>query len=301
MSNLFQIKSISQLHKIIGQKPPKHPSISFIKFSDMAFSSQMNFEGASTDFYIISLKMSSGKLKYGRQNYDFEEGTLTFSAPNQVLYPSHLISDVYNDDGWSLFFSPDLLHGTDLGQKIDQYKFFSYDVNEALHISDIEKQKLLECVLNIVDEYSQNIDQHTQGLIASNLELLLNYCKRFYDRQFFTRKPQNSNIINKIESLLQAYFESDSPMLEGLPTVKYCAEKVHLSPNYLSDLLRIETGKTTKEHIDYFLIKKAKHLLLKRELSVSEIAYELGFEHPKSFSKLFKKRTGFSPSEFKMN
>ena len=299
MSNILHIKSISQLHKFIGCAPPKHPAISLIKFSEMHLPSEMNFDGGSTEFYIVSLKTSPGKLKYGREYYDFEEGTLTFSAPNQVMYPDHLVSDILDDGGWSLIFHPDLLFGTTLGSKINTYQFFSYDVNEALHISDQEKQKITECLANIVDEYSQNIDRHAQEIIVSNLELLLNYCKRFYDRQFSTRKKQNSLVVNKIEKLLMSYFDSDLPSKMGLPGVKYCAEQMNLSPNYLSDLLKKETGKNTKEHIDYYLINKAKNLLLGKELSISEIAYDLGFEQPKSFSKLFKKKTGFTPKEFR--
>jgi len=301
MSNIIHIKSISQLHKFMGYAAPKHPAVSFIKFSEMNLSAEMDFDRASADFYIISLKTKSGQLKYGRDYYDFEEGTLTFSAPNQVMYPSHLISDINDDEGWSLFFHPDILFGTELGDKINGYNFFSYDVNEALHISDNEKQKITESIRNIVDEYNQNLDQHSQEIIVSNLELLLNYCKRFYDRQFLTRKKQNSVVVNEVERLLSKYFDSDKPSILGLPTVKYCADQVNLSPNYLSDLLKNETGKNTKEHIDYFLVNKAKNLLLGNEMSISEIAYALGFEQSKSFSKLFKKRTGITPKEFRLN
>jgi AraC-like DNA-binding protein len=301
MSNIIHITSLSQLHKILGCAAPNHPSISFVKFSEMDFTTDMDFEGASNECFTISLKSSSGQLKYGRNYYDFDEGTLIFSAPNQIIYPSHLMSDFNAEDGWSLFFHPDLLFGTPLGNKINDYNFFSYDVNEALHISDNEKRKINECVQNIVDEYSQNLDLHSQQLIVSNLELLLNYCKRFYDRQFITRKKHNSAIINELEKLLKNYFDSDKPLKLGLPTVKYCAEQVNLSPNYLSDLLKKETGKNTKEHIDFYLILKAKNLLLSGVKTISEIAYALGFEQPKSFSKLFKKRTGVTPKEFKLN
>lgn len=301
MSNILYIKSISELHKVLNCAPPKHPLISLVKFSEISLNMDMNLGGGTTDFYIISLKELAGQLKYGRQYYDFEEGTLTFSSPNQVMYPSHLMSDIRDDAGWSLIFHPDLLYGTKLFQSIDGYRFFSYDVNEALHISDGERKKISECIQNIVDEYSQNIDHHSQELIVSNLELLLNYCSRFYDRQFLTRRKQSSHVVSCLEQVLKDYFDSDKPSIIGLPTVKFCAEQVNLSPNYLSDLLRVETGKTTKEHIDYFLIKKAKDLLLRNELSISEIAYMLGFEHPKSFSKLFKKKIGITPKEFRLN
>lgn len=258
-----------------------------------------NFDGANTEFYVISFKTSKGKVKYGRNYYDFEEGTMLFTAPNQVLYPSHLTQDFDFEEGWSLFFHPDLFHHYDLGKRINSYNFFSYETNEALHLSDSEKQKIMACLQNITEEYSQNIDRHSQELIVSNLELLLNYCKRFYDRQFYTRSKQNKDIVIQIEKLLLDYFNSDKPTLIGLPTVKYCANQVNLSPNYLSDLLKKETGKNTKEHIDYYLLKKAKTLLLGSSLNISEIAYDLGFEYPKSFSKLFKKKMGITPNQYR--
>ncbi|UTW62834.1 helix-turn-helix domain-containing protein [bacterium SCSIO 12741] len=301
MTNIVHIQSISQLHKFMGHSKPMHPAVSFVRFSEMNVPKDLTFEKASAEFYIISLKTMPGQLKYGRNYYDFEEGTLTFSAPNQVMYPSHLMADIEDVEGWSLFFHPDILFGTQLGKTIHDYSFFSYDVNEALHLSDAERQKIEDCIQNIVDEYNQNLDRHSQELIVSNLELLLNYCHRFYDRQFFTRKKQNHGVVSEIESLLSSYFNSEAPLSKGLPSVKYCADHVNLSPNYLSDLLKKETGKSTKEHIDYFLIDKAKNLLLNSELNISEIAYELGFEQPKSFSNLFKKKTGVSPKEFRLN
>ena len=210
MPKILHIKSISELHKFLGYSPPKHPAISLIRFSEINLDIEFNFEGGTTDFYIVSLKESAGQLKYGREYYDFEEGTLTFSSPNQVVYPSHLIADIQDDAGWSLIFHPDLLFGTRLFQTIDTYKFFSYDVHEALHISDIEKKKITECIQNILDECNQNIDHHSQELIVSNLELLLNYCKRFYDRQFLTRRKQSSNVVSALENILKTYFDSDT-------------------------------------------------------------------------------------------
>lgn len=300
MTNFLHIKSISQLHQFIGKEKPKHPAISFIRFSDMEFTAdEFPFDGVNVEFYVISFKTTSGQLKYGRDYYDFEEGTMTFTAPNQVLHPSHLIEDMQDMEGWSLFFHPDILFGTELGDKMGDYHYFSYKVNEALHLSEVEQQRIQECIRNIVEEYSLNIDQHTQELIVSNLKLLLDYCKRFYDRQFYTRTKQNKEIAVQVEQLLKTYFNSEKPANLGLPTVKYCAEQVNLSPNYLSDVLKKETGKNTKEHIDYYLINKAKKMLLGSSLNVSEIAYDLGFEQPKSFSKLFKKREGISPKEFR--
>ncbi|MCG8332705.1 MAG: helix-turn-helix transcriptional regulator [Chitinophagales bacterium] len=300
MNQLFNIKSISELHRILGCPPPKHPAISFLNFAEMNVATDISETiKANTDFYIISLKAAQGSMKYGRNHYDFEEGTLLFTAPNQVLSPSNLIEDMDDTCGWSLFFHPDLLYHSDLGKKISQYSFFTYEANEALHLSEDEKSKILDCIGNITEEYNQNIDQHSQDLILSNLELLLNYCRRFYDRQFYTRRKYNKDIVVQIERLLLEYFNSDKPGLLGLPSVKYCAEQVNLSPNYLSDLLKKETGKNTKEHINYYLLEKAKALLLSSELNINEIAYDLGFEYSKSFGKLFKKKVGITPKEYR--
>lgn len=301
MNNFISINSISELHRMLGFEKPKHPAISFIPFSKMNLPQDINFDGANTEFYIISLKTTKGHMKYGRNYYDFEEGTMIFTAPNQVLHPSSMVSDTVDTEGWSLFFHPDLIHNSDLGNKINEYSYFLYETDEALHLSDTEKSKILNCIDNIVEEYSQNIDQHSQELIVSNLELLLNYCKRFYDRQFYTRANQHKGVVLQIETLLKKHFSSNTSEKLGLPTVKHCAEQVNLSPNYLSDLLKKETGKNTKEHIDYFLIDRAKTLLLNSDLQISEIAYDLGFEYPKSFSKLFKKRVGITPKEYRIS
>ena len=302
MSNIFTIDSVSQIHQMLGCEPPKHPSISYMPFSEMNIPKDAVFEKVNVNFYIISLKSAKGKMRYGRNYYDFEEGTLLFTSPNQVLYPDHLMDDFQDEEGWSLIVHPDLLFGTDLGNRMYEYHYFSYEVNEALHLSESEQQKIKACISNIVEEYSNNLDGHSQELIVSNLELLLNYCKRFYNRQFLTRTKQNKSIVTQIEQLLKDYFNSEKPAVLGLPTVKYCAQEVNLSPNYLSDLLKKETGKNTKQHIDFYLISKAKKTLLSTSLTINEIAYDLGFEQPKSFSKLFKKKEGISPNAFrKMN
>ncbi len=302
MSPLYNIKSISELHRFVGCPPPKHPLISFLKFSKMNIPENISDSiGANVGFYIISFKTVEGSMKYGRNTYDFEEGTLLFTSPNQVLFPSHLTEGFNDYEGWSLFFHADILHYSDLGNKVDQYSFFDYDSNEALHLSEDEKNKILKCIDNITEEYNQNMDQHSPSLIATNLELLLNYCSRFYGRQFITRSPHQKDVVTRIEFLLKSYFDSDKPLKTGLPTVKYCAESVNLSANYLSDLLKKETGKSTKEHIDYHLIRKAKSALLSSENSISQIAYDLGFEYTQYFSKLFKKKTGFTPNEYRIN
>jgi AraC-like DNA-binding protein len=285
---------------MLGHQPPKHPYISFLKFSDMNFLSQITLDKVNVNLYCISLKSAKGKLRYGRGYYDYEEGTLLFSSPNQLLAADHISDDFNTEEGWTLLFHPDLLIGTDLGKKIQTYNFFSYEIDESLHVSETEHKKIEDCIENIIEEYCQNLDGHSQDLIVSNLDLLLNYCNRFYNRQFLTRIKQNKGTVAQIERLLKSYFNSDKPSELGLPTVKYCAEQVNLSPNYLSDLLKKETGKNTKEHIDYYLIEKAKSLLMNPDLNINEIAFELGFEYPKSFSKLFKKKVGQTPSEYRL-
>ncbi len=200
--------------------------------------------------------------------------------------------------GWGLLFHPDLIRGTSLGARMKNYTFFSYETSEALHLSDKEKQILYDCILKIQSELDENIDSHTQNLIVSNIDLLLNYCSRYYGRQFITRKNSNRNILTQVESHLHNYFSSGSAE-KGLPTVKYLAENVHLSPNYLSDLLKKETGMNAKEHIHFFLIEEAKNILMNSNISVNEIAYRLGFVYPQYFSRIFKSKTGMSPVEFR--
>ena len=250
----------------------------------------------SFDFYMVSQKkIPCGVVKYGRNTYDFDEGVMMFVAPGQVIS-----STLENEpNGWALFFHPDLIRSTTLGQKISEYSFFSYDVNEALHLSDKEKQTVTAIVDQIRDEYSANIDVHTQALIVSQLELLLNYATRFYGRQFITRTTNNGDQISRFESYLTKYFDSQKPYTEGLPSVKQCAEHLGFSPDYLSDLLKQETGKNAQDHIHYLLIDRAKTALLSTSDSVSEIAYSLGFEYPQYFSKLFKKKVGVTPGEFR--
>lgn len=201
--------------------------------------------------------------------------------------------------GWGLFFHPDLIRGTSLGNKMKEYTFFSYEVNEALHLSDKEKQTLLDCVNKLENELTENIDKHSQTLITSNIELLLNYCSRYYDRQFITRKKANTDLLVRFENSLSSYFNSHELQKKGLPSVKYFAEQLFLSPNYLSDLLKKETGKNAQDHIHYYLIEEAKNNLLNTNDSVNEIAYKLGFEYPQYFSKLFKSKTGMTAVEYR--
>jgi AraC family transcriptional activator of pobA len=296
-TKFIDIKSISDLHKLYGCAKPKHPLITYLGLKDV---SRENFNEEETyyrlGFYSVYLKQLKGVMKYGKSYYDFEEGTLMFTAPNQAIATTRRIP--YNE-GWGLFFHADLLNRTELGRKITDYSFFHYDVNEALHISDEEKSLLGVCLENIKREYSQNIDKHTQNLILSNIELLLNYCNRFYDRQFLTRAKVSNDIVQRFERILKEYFSKETLINVGLPDVKYFASQLNLSPNYLSDLLNKYTGKTTQEHIHLQLVDKAKSLLWSSEKSVSEIAYDLGFEHPSHFTKIFKTKTGKAPSEYR--
>ncbi len=300
MQNTYvDIPTISDLHKMYSCPSPKHPLVSFVQLHEI---SRDNFREEETfyrlGFYSVYLKQLAGSMKYGKSQYDFDEGTLVFTAPGQAIAVKRYIS--YNE-GWGLFFHADLLHRTELGRRINQYTFFQYDTNEALHVSDDEKNILRDCAENIKREYSQNIDKHSHALIVSNIELLLNYCNRFYDRQFITRTKVNHDIVQQFESALLSYFDQDTLINIGLPDVKYFAEQLHLSPNYLSDLLKRYTGKTTQEHIHLQLIEKAKSLLWSSDKSISEIAYDLGFEHPSHFTKIFKAKMGKSPKEFRLN
>jgi AraC-like DNA-binding protein len=292
----IDLQSISDLHKLVKYAPPKHPLISVIDHADFYAKRPKEDAVYRFGFYTISCKKFEGLLKYGKGYYDFSEGSLLFTAPGQTITPG---PDVTVDEGWALFFHPDLIYGTDLGKKIHQYSFFNYEANEALHISEEEKLTIKDCVAKIEREYSQNIDKHSQGLIVSNIELLLNYCNRFYDRQFYTRAKVNSDVVQQFEKLLKDYFSQVTLIETGLPNVKYFASRLNLSPNYLSDLLNKFTGKTTQEHIHLELIDKAKSLLWGTDDSISEIAYELGFEHPSHFTKIFKSKTGKSPSQYR--
>lgn len=290
------ITSISELHKYYNYGKPKHPLVTIINLLEAKPNRPKEETFYRVGFYTIFCKRFDGVMRYGRSHYDFEEGSLMFSAPNQVISTSPGTSYI---EGWGLFFHPDLLNGSELGRKIHNYSFFNYDVNEALQVSEDEKNILLDCLKKIEKEYTQNIDAHTKNLITDNLQLMLNYCNRFYDRQFFTRAKVSNDIVQRFEKLLKHYFSADSLIESGLPSVKHFASELNLSPNYLSDLLNKYTGKTTQEHIHLQLVARAKFVLSSSEKSISEIAYELGFEHPSHFTKLFKAKTGKSPTEYR--
>lgn len=299
MSKINKIESVSDLHKFWGLEKPKHPLVSVYKHQDLIQSNENTKSFSSANLYQIMYKTcKGGQFTYGRSKYDFKEGAMVFLAPGQTmkLY-KWKIEDAIG--GWSVVFHPDLIRRSELGKQIDEYNFFSYGVNESLHISDDEKQTLNELIHKIEKEYSQNIDKHSQNLIVTNIKLILDYSMRFYDRQFYTRTNMNKDIVVRFENLLKDYYQHDLQDKFGVPTVKYCAEQLIKSPNYLSDLLKKETGRSAKDHIHFYVIEKAKTILLNTESTVSEIAYDLGFEYPQSFGKLFKNKTGTSPAEYR--
>lgn len=298
MKPIIQLHSISEINHFVQNKT-NHPLVAVVDFSKV---DEYLEEGTriSADFYSIMFKnYCANRIRYGRQSYDFQDGSLVCIAPKQVVIMDSEIEKRDDMMGWGLFFHPDLLRGTSLGEKMNEYTFFSYETAEALHLSEKEKQTLYDCVQKIATEIQENIDNHSQTLIVSNIELLLNYCSRYYGRQFITRKSSNSNTVTQVEKLLKSYFKSEQLKEIGLPTVKYLADNVHLSASYLSDLLKKETGMNAQDHIHYYLIEEAKNILLNSDNSVGEIAYSLGFEYPQYFSKLFKQKTGKTPIEYR--
>jgi AraC-like DNA-binding protein len=298
MRAVITIETINQLHQLMGLGSPIHPLISVIDFSQTKDNYSGQSEKMSIKMYALILKSQlPGEMKYGRKKYDFQEGTLMLLAPGQALSiePS---TDYLELEGWGVFIHPDFLYRSNLGKHIGEYNFFSYDLNESLHLSDKEKGILNEMVHRIQDELKENIDASSQTLVISYVELLLNYCTRFYNRQFITRASFDSDYISSFKQLLSGYFKENRQLDEGLPTVAYFAEKLFLSPKYFSDLVKNETGHNASEHIHLYILQLAKQMLVEGEQTVSEIAYQLGFEYPQYFSRFFKKKTGLSPSEF---
>lgn len=295
-----KISSITALHNLFKLQKPLHPLISVFDLADVTSIPETILSAVYTDFYVIALKKDcAGKCKYGRQYYDFEEGIMYFIAPNQVFqFEDVVLSKV---KGYVLIIHPDFLQGYPLATEVKNYGYFSYSSNEALHLSEREEKMVLEILDNIRREIETNIDAFTQDLLVSNLDLLLKYCDRFYNRQFLTRKKANNDLLSKLENLLDDYFKGDRLSGDGIPTVQFIAQELNLSPNYLSDMLRTCTGQTTQQHIQNRLIEKAKELLSTTGLSVSEIAYRLGFEHPQSFHRLFKNQTSISPVQFRQS
>lgn len=292
------IASVSAFHRLLSLPQPKHPLVSVINLSESIFLDDEVWKGFTNRFYCIALKReATGKMRYGQQHYDYDKGVLSFTAPHQVHYLDFNSFDC-DGKGYLLIFHEDFLLKHPLAQAISSFGFFSYAVNEALHLSEDEENDLIE-ILHKIDKECQHIDRHTQEIILSQIDLLLNYSNRFYERQFITRKNGNHQLLAKFEQYLNEYFDQEQSAQKGLLTVHQIAEAMGLSPNYLSDLLRIHTGQNTQQHIHEKLISKAKEKLSSTQLSVSEIAYVLGFEHAQSFSTLFKKKTNMAPLEFR--
>ena len=296
--NIIHIKSINQLLEGSGFGKATHPLIAIVDTANIVFGEEMQGLRISSDLYSIALKDASCGLDYGRKPYDFNEGVLFFSAPKQVFTVTK-IQKLNEVKGWMIYFHPDLIRNTKLASKIDEYTFFNYEVNEALHLSEKE-QSVLNNLVNLIDnEIQERIDSHSQQVLVSNIELILSYSFRFYERQFNTRSAQNTDIVSKVESLLKDYYKTHDLIETGQPSIDYLASKCHLSANYLSDLLSRETGRSAKEHINDFIIEKAKHLLLSSTDSISGIAYSLGFNYPHYFGRIFKKKTGKTPQEYR--
>ncbi|MDB9932763.1 helix-turn-helix transcriptional regulator [Flavobacteriales bacterium] len=296
--NIIHIKSINQLLEGSGLGKPTHPLIAVIDTADIVFGKEMQGLKITSDLYSMALKDASCGLDYGRKPYDFNEGVLFFSAPKQVFTVTK-VQKLNEVKGWMIYFHPDLIRNTKLASKIDDYTFFNYEVNEALHLSEKE-QTVLNNLVNIIEnEIQERIDSHSQQVLVSNIELILSYSFRFYERQFNTRSAQNTDIVSKVEALLKNYYKTNELILSGQPTIEYLANGCHLSSNYLSDLLSKETGRSAKDHINDFLMEKAKNLLLSSTDSVSGIAYSLGFNYPHYFSRIFKKKTGKTPQEYR--
>jgi AraC-like DNA-binding protein len=301
MGDILYLKTISDLCRFLNLGYVEHPLIAVVDFSK-ANDHTKNGIRIKTDFYSIMFKnYCHNHIRYGRKTLDFQDGSLVCIAPNQVITIDNEINVKDDMTGWGLFFHPDLIRGTPLGYKMKEFSFFSYEISEALHLSDKEKQLLYDCIIKIQGELIQNMDSYSQVLIVSNIELLLNYCSRYYGRQFITRKSANLEVVSQVENILREYFENESIKNDGILSVKRLANKVNLSPNYLSDLLKRETGLNAQDHIHYFVIEQAKNILLQSNQSVSEVAYSLGFEYPQYFSRLFKQKTGKTPLEFRSN
>lgn len=299
-TQIIQVRTISDFHRAAGLPKPENPLISVI---DLETLQRPLTEGSFTrvfGFYTISLKKNFHlKMRYGQQDHDFDEGALHFMAPGQVLTVHIEKGRPHHPSGWMIFFHPDLLWNTPLAKAIKQYDFFGYHANEALLLSDKEELVLTGIAKNLEQEYHANIDKFSQSVIIAQLELLLTYADRFYQRQFITRKVSGHQILGRLEETIDAYFKSGQLATDGLPSVAYIAETLHVSPNYLSGLLKTLTGQSTQQHLHNRLIELAKEKLSTTSSSVSEIAYELGFEHLASFSKLFKTKTNLSPLEFR--
>lgn len=298
---IIRIKTISDFHRL-GQLPlPEHPPISVINVENVKYTAYEKPVNLIFDFYLIALKSTNGKIKYGQHTFDFDAGVMGFMAPNQVFSVELDEQQELRQSGWVLLIHPDFLWSTSLAKNIKQYDFFDYSVNEALFLSEKERIIINNIIRTIDQEYHANIDQFSKQIIITHLENLLSYANRFYHRQFLTRDKVNHQILDDLDQILQHYFDNEDSPSAGLPTVQQVSEKLNLSVSYLSRLLKLLTGQTTQQHIHAKIIEKAKEKLSHSELSVSEIAYGLGFDHTQTFSRLFKSKTSQSPSEFRQS
>lgn len=294
---LQQFNSISELHKALGLPKPLHPLVSLVNYADIKLPDEELPKLLLLNFYKISFKFNfTGKIKYGQGYYDFNEGGLCFYSPNQIIASAEDDTDY---SGYTLLFHSDFIRNYSLSTRIKNFGFFSYAANEGLFVSDKERQKLTSVFAIMQSELETSIDEFSQDIMVSQIEVLLNYSNRFYKRQFITRKVVNNDLLMQMEEHLSKYFDSETSLQNGLLTVDTLANKLNLSPRYLSDMLRSLTGKNAQQHIHDKLIEKAKEYLTSTNLSVSEIAYQFGFEHSQSFHKLFKKKTNFTPTAFK--
>jgi AraC-like DNA-binding protein len=302
MTNIQRVKSITEFHRTRQLAAPLHPLISVVDYAQVNMLPEYHDNSWVFDFYFVSLKKNFiAKIKYGQQSYDFDEGVMFFIAPGQVFKVERDPEASKERSGWMLLIHPDFFWNTALAKQIKQYEFFGYAINEALFVSQREEVTMIGIIENITQECNANIDKFSQNIIISQIETLLNYSERFYNRQFLTRKKANHQVLDRMEDVLTKYFNSDDLMGKGLPTVGYLGEMLNVSPKYLSSLLRVLTGQSALQHIHDKLIEKAKEQLSVTQLSVGEIAYALGFEHPQSFSKFFKSKTNVSPLEFRQS
>ncbi len=296
---ILNVESIGDMYKNFGWEQPKHPLVNVMPLNEEVANYNYGNVTYVFGFYQIALQSGvKGSIIYGRNSYDFQDGTMIFGKPEQAFqYKNNTYEPT--EQGWILYFHPDLIRKTPLAKTIDSYSFFSYESHEALHLSLEEKESLTALVRNIEQEYQSNTDQHSHKLIIATIELMLDYCTRYYERQFYVRSDLNKDALSKFEHLLQEYYNSGKPLDMGVPTVKYCGEQLNMSPYYLSDMLKKETGNNAQQHIQKFVIERAKTQLLNSNEQVGHIAYELGFEYPQHFSKLFKSKTGMSPVEYR--
>ncbi len=299
-TEIIRVDTISQIHKAMGLPEPSHPHISLINAADIEVEEAMLDTTLMYNLYSISKKDNSDGILYGRRSYDFHQGTMVFAAPGQLYSPVEQVK-LGDMKGWILYFHPNLLRKHSLDNYIRQFNFFNYDVFEALHLSQKEQSITDKIVENIVDEYNKSTDQHSSNLIVSNIELLLKYCQRFYERQFETRQFENNEKLAKFERLLIDHFHAENSSLTEVPDTAFFANQMDLSPHYLSDIIKKETGRTVKEHIDDQVIDRAKNLLHGSEYSISEIAFKLGFNYPQYFTRFFKTKTGIPPKEYRNN